>query len=481
MTYSRTRTASQVPAFLLPKPDPKVYAGAHQLRDIPQFRALPTELRAAMETVARVLPFRVNQYVIDELIDWERVPDDPIFQLVFPQPGMLPAEEESRLAELLRSDAPRSQVEALVRDIRARLNPHPGGQREANVPHLDGEWLPGLQHKYRETVLFFPIHGQTCHAYCSFCFRWTQFVGDRELRFAAKDAELLLHYLQRHTEVTDLLITGGDPLVMRAKHLRDYLQPLLSPAFAHVQTLRIGTKSLSFWPFRYLTDPDADELLRLLEGLVRRGKHVAIMAHYNHWRELETPQAREAVRRVLDTGAVIRSQGPLLRHINDDPDVWARLWRTQVRLGIQPYYLFVERDTGARSYFELPLAAAWDIHRTAARQVSGLARTARGPVMSAYPGKVEVQGVSDVGGERVFVLRFLQARNPDWVGRPFLARFDPAATWLDQLRPAFGKDRFFFERNPPTTAADLSRPSARSAADAVPRQRKSTPHGEGAQ
>ena len=145
---------------------------------------------------------------------------------------------------------------------------------------------------------------------------------------------------------------------------------------------------------------------------------------------------------------MIRSQAPVLRHINDDPDVWARLWKTQVRLGIQPYYMFVERDTGARRYFELPLADTWRVYRGASRQVSGLARTARGPVMSTYPGKVEVQGVTEAQGEQVFAMRFLQARNPDWVGRPFFARFDPTATWLDQLRPAFGEARFFFDQAP---------------------------------
>jgi L-lysine 2,3-aminomutase len=445
MTYAPNRTGNSIPAFLLPASGVKVYAGPQQLADIPQLRSLPADYRDAMQVVAQVLPFRVNQYVIDQLIDWDRVPEDPIFQLVFPHPGMLPPEEHARLADLLKADAPKADVDALVHEIRGSLNPHPGGQREANVPRLDGEWLPGLQHKYRETVLFFPAQGQTCHSYCSFCFRWAQFVGGRELRFAARDAELLMHYLRLHGEVTDLLVTGGDPLVMKTKFLRDYLLPLTAPAFEHVQTIRIGTKALSFWPFRFLTDPDADDLLRLFEDLVRRGKHVSVMAHYNHWQELETPQAREAVRRVRDTGAVIRSQGPVLRHVNDDPDVWSRLWRTQLRLGIQPYYLFVERDTGARAYFELPLADAVRIHRGALRRMSGLARTACGPVMSTYPGKVEVQGVAEVRGERVFVLRFRQARDPDWVGRPFFARFDPAATWLDQLRPAFGEKRFFFE------------------------------------
>jgi hypothetical protein len=77
------------------------------------------------------------------------------------------------------------------------------------------------------------------------------------------------------------------------------------------------------------------------------------------------------------------------------------------------------------------------------KQVSGLGRTSRGPSMSAGPGKVEVQGVAEIGGEKVFVLRFIQGRNPDWVQRPFLARYDEQATWLDHLEP-WGEKEFFF-------------------------------------
>jgi hypothetical protein len=107
--------------------------------------------------------------------------------------------------------------------------------------------------------------------------------------------------------------------------------------------------------------------------------------------------------------------------------------------------MFVERDTGAKKYFEVPLAQALHIFNNAYRQVSGLARTVRGPSMSASPGKVLVDGVARVHGEKVFVLKFLQGRDPMWVGRPFFARFDPKATWLSELEPAFGEDRFFFE------------------------------------
>ncbi|MFO7602745.1 MAG: lysine 2,3-aminomutase [Gammaproteobacteria bacterium] len=415
-----------------------------QFDSIRQLGRLPAEQRFAMRVVANVLPFRVNQYVIDELIDWDNIPADPMFQLTFPQQGMLRPEDFARMAAALRSEDAQ-QIKQVAHSIRAGLNPHPAGQQLLNVPRLDGEALDGIQHKYRETLLFFPSQGQVCHSYCTFCFRWAQFVGDKALRFSAREADRLHAYLRENTGISDLLITGGDPMVMKTRHLTDYLEPLLRSEFAHVQTIRIGTKSLSFWPQRYVSDADADELLRLLEKMVRAGKHIAIMAHINHWQEMQTPVVQEAIRRLRDTGVVIRTQAPLLAHINNDPQVWARMWREQVRLGLVPYYLFMERDTGAQHYFEVPMARAWQVYRQALQQVSGLARTARGPSMSAGPGKVEVQGVSDIQGEKVFVLRFIQGRNPDWVQQPFYAKYDEQATWLDQLKPAFGAAKFFYE------------------------------------
>jgi hypothetical protein len=141
------------------------------------------------------------------------------------------------------------------------------------------------------------------------------------------------------------------------------------------------------------------------------------------------------------------------------------MWREQVALGIIPYYMFVERDTGARCYFELPLDKVWTIFNRAVRDVSGLARTVRGPSMSATPGKVEVLGVQEINGEKVFVLRFLQGRDPEWVGRPFFAAFDPDATWLDHLRPAFGEEKFFFEDQLASMRGGASIPEFAAAAE----------------
>ena len=421
-----------------------VYTERH-LADIPELARLPEHQRFAMRTVANVLPFRVNRYVIEELIDWNRVPDDPIFQLTFPQPGMLAPQQFDLMANLLKSGGTRDEINALATKLRLELNPHPGGQLQLNVPLLDGHKLQGVQHKYAETVLFFPTQGQTCHAYCTFCFRWAQFVGDPNLLFVLREQNDLYRYLAAHKEVTDVLITGGDPMIMKTRYLARHLEPFLDPSFEHIRNIRIGTKSLAFWPYRFTTDDDADDLLRFIERLIKAGKNVCIIAHYNHWRELETTAATEAIRRLQSAGPIIRSQGPLLAHINDDPDVWAQLWAKQVRLNIVPYYMFVERDTGARRYFEVPLARACEIYRDAIKQVSGLARHARGPSMSAGPGKVEIQGTAEIAGEKVFVLRFIQARNPEWVQRPFFAQFDCTATWLDDLKPAFQQEKFFFE------------------------------------
>ena len=400
----------------------------------------------AMKVVSAVLPFRTNSYVIEHLIDWDRVPDDPVYRLVFPQRGMLEEGDFRRIADLMARDAAPQEVERAATEIRTRLNPHPAGQRELNIPQEDGETLEGLQHKYRETILFFPSQGQTCHAYCTFCFRWAQFVGEKELKISTKDAVGLHRYLADHPKISDVLFTGGDPMIMKTRVMEGYMRAFIDdPSLAHVQNIRVGTKALTFWPHRFVNDEDADDLLRLMEDLVRSGRHVAIMAHFNHWQEMRTDVVREAIRRIRSTGAVIRSQAPLLANINNDPDIWARMWREQVRLGVIPYYMFVERDTGPRHYFEVPLARCWEVFRGAVQQVSGLGRTVRGPSMSATPGKVEVLGVQEVAGEKVLVLRFLQGRDPDWVGRPFFARFDPKATWLDQLEPAFGEDKFFFE------------------------------------
>lgn len=414
-------------------------------RQIPQLACLTEEQLFDIQVVGSVLPFKTNSYVIEQLIDWDRVPDDPIFRLTFPQRGMLRPEHFDQVAARIRAGTDAAALKPAVQQIRMQLNPHPAGQMAHNIPTLDGEPLDGMQHKYRETVLFFPSQGQTCHAYCTFCFRWPQFVGMSDLKFASKEVDTLIRYLRVHPEVSDVLITGGDPMIMSAKHLAAYIEPLLEADLPNLRHIRIGTKALSFWPYRFIDDADSADILDLFRRVARSGRHLALMAHFNHPQEMRTPALAQAVANIRETGAVIRTQSPLLANINDDPMAWARMWDKQVDLGMVPYYMFVARDTGAQHYFAVPLVRAQEIFREAYQRVSGLGRTVRGPSMSAGPGKVQMLGVSEVRGEKVMTLRFLQGRDPDWVHRPFFAAFDPEAAWLDDLRPAFGEKEFFFE------------------------------------
>lgn len=407
-------------------------------------KALTAEQMFDIDVVSKVFPFKVNNYVIDELIDWENPLEDPIFRLAFPQRGMLLDEDYETIAKLIKEGAPEEKIKQVANEIRMKLNPHPAGQKY-NVPEIDGVNLEGAQHKYKETILFFPKQGQTCHAYCSFCFRWPQFVGIEELKFAMKEVDILIEYIRRNETITDILFTGGDPMIMNAKVFASYIRPILDANIPHLKTIRIGTKVLGFWPYKFLTNPDAQEMLDLFKEIVDRGYHLAFMAHFNHYKELQTDAVKEATEKVLETGAVIRTQSPILRHINDNAEAWATMWKEQVQMRMVPYYMFMARDTGAQHYFGVPLVRAWEIFRNAYKKVSGLARTVKGPSMSATPGKVRILGVSEINGEKVIVLDFQQGRNPDWVGKPFFAKYDENTMWLDELKP-FEGDEFFFEK-----------------------------------
>ena len=416
----------------------------HNYKTLPQIANLPEDLVEAIEIIGSVLPFKTNNYVVENLIDWNNVPNDPIFTLTFPRREILRPHHYEKIKNIAKSNTSKSEIKKVADEIRLELNPHPAGQLDHNVPQMDGEKVFGMQHKYRETVLFFPSQGQTCHAYCTFCFRWPQFVGMDEFKFASRQAEHLAEYISHNKQVTDVLFTGGDPLIMKTKILEAYIRPLLESDLENLRHIRIGTKALAFWPFRFLTDDDADDLLELFSDVKKAGKHLAFMAHFNHPVELRHPAVKQAIDRILETGAVIRTQSPILKHINDSPAVWAEMWQKQVALGCIPYYMFVVRNTGADQYFSLPLVDVWKLFREAYQSVSGICRTVRGPSMSCLPGKMQILGVNEIGNEKVFTLRFIQGRDPDWVAKSFFAKFDEKATWYTDLMPAFGEKKFFF-------------------------------------
>lgn len=414
------------------------------LEEIGELKNLPEKLIEDIKLVSLVLPFRTNNYVLEELINWKKVPNDPIFKVNFPNKEMLKEKHYNILRKSIESGFSDLQISNIVSKIHHQLNPHPGGQIDYNIPIHKGEKLNGIQHKYRETVLVFPNEGQFCHAFCTYCFRWAQFVGHKDFRIALSEPEKLVEYIQENEEVQDILFTGGDPMIMKATKLSKYIKPILEAKISHLNSIRIGTKALSYWPYRFISDSDTEEIFQIFEEIVDSNLHLTIVANLNHPNELKTEAFRKATNKIHEKGIVIRSQSPLLRNINDNANDWVKLWKEQVNFGIVPYYMFIVRNTGAKKYFEVPLVEALRIFKRAYRKISGLGRTVKGPVMSTTLGKVKVVGITNIGNKRVIVLQFIQGRNPNWVGRPFFVKYNNKATWFDELEPAFN-ERFWFE------------------------------------
>lgn len=395
-----------------------------------------------LELVSHILPFKVNNYILDELIDWNNKETDPMFNLYFFNKHMLHSEQLDLLQNSYYNTKTIEAKNEIIKQIRSELNPHPAKQMTANVPILNNKRIKGLQHKYKETCLIFPKSGQTCHSYCTFCFRWAQFIGDDDQKFYTDSSGLHIEYIKKNKEITDLLFTGGDPMIMSVLKLKEIVSPFLSNEFEHIKNIRIGTKSIVNFPYKYVNDKETSALLSFFDDIIKTGKHLSIMAHINHWIEMESNAFKIAIKNIRNTGAEIRTQSPILNNINDNSDIWIKMWQQQVKLGLIPYYMFIERETGAEKYFNIPLFKAFNIFKDAYKQVSGLCKTVKGPSMSAIPGKVVIDGVIKIEDKKYFVLNFLQARNPDWIKQPFLAEYDEISTWLFQLNPYGGK--FFF-------------------------------------
>jgi L-lysine 2,3-aminomutase len=298
--------------------------------------------------------------------------------------------------------------------------------------------LKGVQHKYRDIILFFPSQGQTCHAHCTFCFRWPQFVKELDMKFSMREIEKVMKYVHQNPEINEILFTGGDPLIMSPATISKYFDVILAERPANLKNIRFGSKSLSYWPFAFLPQfsDEGREMLNLFKRITDNGFHLSFMAHFNHLNELDNEVVQEAIYNVHQTGAEIRTQSPILNHINKSSKAWSQMWKKQVELGLIPYYMFVERETGPYNYFGIPLAEIYRIFQKAVRETGSLAKTVTGPVMSAAKGKVHIMGVMDnyENGNKYFMMQYVRHRDYRKTYRPFLLEYDENATWINQLK-----------------------------------------------
>ncbi len=344
-----------------------------------------------LEPVAEKYAFRLNDYYI-RLINWDD-PNDPIRRLVIPH--------EHELSDWGDLDASREASYTPVR---------------------------GCQHKYTDTALL--LVNEVCGAYCRYCFRKRLFMNDND--DASLDYRHGLAYIKEHEEITNVLLTGGDPLIMSTRRLETIFSDVA--AVPHVRIIRIGTKMVAFNPFRVLDDPD---LLKLIHDYVACGTQIYVMNHFDHPREL-TPEAREALRRLSTAGAGIVNQCPIVRGVNDYPQTLASLFRELSFASCPPYYVFQGRPTAGNEPFEVPIVEGWHIVREAKRHVSGLAKRARF-VMSHATGKIEICGVDD---HYIYMVYHRAHRKEDF-GEMVVALRDDEAYWLDQLDILVGPESAF--------------------------------------
>jgi KamA family protein len=353
------------------------------VRSVSQLENIPEDVRQTLEKVARRYVFRANDYYLS-LIDWDD-PKDPIRQLIIPR-----ADELNNWGKL---DASNEQAVTVAR---------------------------GVQHKYLDTVLL--LCNEVCGAYCRYCFRKRLFMDENDE--ATNDVSVGIRYISEHAEVNNVLLTGGDPLLMSPRRLGDILAKLRD--IPHVSIIRIGSKIPAFDPYRLTENPDLHRTFRRYSTAAKR---IYLMAHFDHPREL-TPQAVEGIACCLRNGLICVNQCPLIQGVNDDPDVLAEMYSQLSYIGCPPYYLFQGRPTAGNEPYAVPIVRGWSIFQEALRRGSGLARRARF-VMSHESGKIEILAIDQ---KRIY-MRYHSAKNHADVGRLMTFHRDDDAYWLDDLKP----------------------------------------------
>ena len=354
------------------------------VRNLDKVAEIPEAQREMLKRVAEKFVFRANDYYL-KLIDWND-PNDPIKQLIIPR--------EEELHDWGQLDASNEAAVTVAR---------------------------GVQHKYVHTVLL--LCNEVCGAYCRYCFRKRLFMDDNDE--TTNDLTEGFRYIAEHPQITNVLLTGGDPLLMSTRRLTEILETLR--AIDHVRIIRIGSKMPAFDPWRVLDDEPLQALFRRCSTPRKR---IYLMAHFDHPRELTDP-AVEGIDCCIRNGVICVNQCPLIRGINDDPHVLSTLFRELSFIGCPPYYLFQCRPTAGNEPYSVPIVRGWQIFREAMRRGSGLARRARF-VMSHETGKVEILGIDD---QHVY-LRYHRAKDAENRGRFMVFQRNDAAAWLDELQPA---------------------------------------------
>jgi lysine 2,3-aminomutase len=325
-------------------------------------------------------PMAVTEYYLN-LIDWDD-PDDPIRKMA------IPSADEHQLEGSFDTSG-----------------------------EQDNTKLRGLQHKYLQTGLI--LLTNSCWVHCRYCFR-KRLVGVA-VDEIVHDWTEILDYLSEHREITNVLLSGGDPLRLSTGRIADSLERLSS--IDHLNFIRIGTRAPVVLPARITED---DELVDLLRDYTTTKKRMFVVTHFNHPREI-TPQSTEAVHRLVDAHVAVINQTVLLKGVNDDPSVMADLQAGLVKMGVGPYYIFQCRPVSrVKGSFQVPLLRACEIIRETRELLDGITKRFRF-VMSHETGKIEILGAED---DRVY-FKYHQSKDLNLLDQIFHRHYDDNAGWFD--------------------------------------------------
>lgn len=348
--------------------------------DIRRVNGLSQHETDRLKAVTDEFEFKASDYYLG-LINWND-PEDPIRRIIIPSEAEL----------------------------------EPWGQLDASN-EAGFSVLPGVQHKYPNTALF--LAGDVCAGYCRYCFRKRLFIHP-EQREVLDDPDAGLAYVREHPEIDNVVITGGDGLMLSTAEIERLVSGLRE--IDHIGVIRIGTRALSYNPYRVLNDR---ELVELVRKYSLPEKRIYFMLHYSHPREI-TLLSAEACGKLSASGAILCNQTPLVRGVNDDPRVLADLFDRLSRIGATPYYVFICRPTVGNKPYAVPVERAYEIFETARGRSSGLGKRAR-LVMSHSSGKIEVVAIR---GESV-VFRYHRAADPADSGRIMIRARNRGAYWFD--------------------------------------------------
>ncbi len=351
------------------------------IKEIEKIEKLSLRKKKQLKKVTNTYAFCANNYYLS-LINWDD-PYDPIKRLIIPN----------------------------IKELNEWGKLDPSNERQYTV-------MPGVQHKYPSTVLF--LVSNICGGICRYCFRKRIFMREETL----KDIDSAIEYVNNHKEITNVLLTGGDPLILEASKLEEIIRRLRE--IDHVGIIRIGTRMPVFDPYRIINDP---YIINMFNKYSTKDRRIYVITHFDHPREL-TDIAIKALNMIYESGVVLSNQTPLIRGVNDNPAVLAELFRRLSFIGVSPYYVFQCRPSSGNKDYALPIEEGYKIFEKAKSMVSGVAKLAKF-VMSHATGKMEIIGMT----ENHLILKYHRAAKKEDSGRIIILNRNPDGYWLEDYQP----------------------------------------------